>query len=259
MSLLSVLSHLLHLPLQLLRLPPQHLLLPSLLERRRSLLLLLRQLLLPSRQRIELLQRIIHLLRLLLRSRSRLRRLVLVLLRIQLQVEQARQIATCAAAATSTTAAPLLSKRHLNLPERSLRPQQILQRLLLSRHRIAPLRLLQLVRRRLHRRSRTLHVLLKAVELLIRSRKVPALHPSRERQHLLPQLVLHIREELARIRSLLRRSLLIVLLLPGSRDQLLLPPAKYPSGSPAPARLRHRRLHRPAATARTPAQTDPPG
>ena len=191
-TLLPLLLHLLHLTLQLLRLTPQHLLLPPLLERLRLVPLLLCQLFLPLRQRVQLRQRVIHLLRFLLLRRTRLRRLVLVLLRIQFQIKQTRQV-TPRASTPTPAAATLLPKRHLNLPERRLSPQQRLQRFLLIRHRIPPSLRLQLVGRRHHRRRRLLHVFLKAVELFIRCRQIPALHAPRKRKHLLPQLHLRLR------------------------------------------------------------------
>src|SRR5277367_1530434 len=165
--------HLFHVALQLLGLTPQHLLLPPLLEVLCLVLLLLRQLLLPLGQSIQLLQRLVYLLRLLLCSRARLRRLILVLLGVEFQVKQARKIAS-RTTATTTAAPSTLTERHLNLPERSLRSQQRLLR--------------QLIRRRHHSRGGRLHILLKTVELLIRIRKIPALHSSGERQRLLPQL-----------------------------------------------------------------------
>ena len=76
--------HLLHLALQLFRLATEHLLLPAFLEVLRLVALLLREFLLPLGERVELRQRVIHLLLLLLRGRSRLCGLVLVLLRVHL-------------------------------------------------------------------------------------------------------------------------------------------------------------------------------
>src|SRR5262249_57424110 len=97
--------------------------------------LLLGQLLLAPRQLLELLQRFVDLLLPLLSGSLLLAALVLVLLGIELEVEQVVEIATGPATAATAAAA---SERDLNLPERGLGAQQVLQRLLLRRQRLFP-------------------------------------------------------------------------------------------------------------------------
>ena len=72
-------------------------------------------------------------------------RLVLVLLGVELEIEQAGEIAARAAAATAAATAG--AERHLDLAERRLGAQQMLQRLLLVGDGVLPLLLLELAPR----------------------------------------------------------------------------------------------------------------
>ena len=148
-----------------------------------------------------------------------LRGLILILLRIELEIEEACQVAArpCPAAASASTAA----KGNLDLPEGRFGPQQILQRLLLARHRVLPLPDFQLAGRGIHRLGRRIHIRDKAIELLIRLGEFAALHAIGERPRLGSQLGLNLGEKLCRFGGLRWRRVLLSLLLPGRGDDLL--------------------------------------
>src|SRR6185437_402837 len=125
----AVARQLLDLLLQLIGLAAEHLLLPALLGRLFGVGVALRgKLALPARQLIQLAQRVLDLRAALAGVERGLHGLVLILLGVELQVEQARQIAPRrvdrAAAAPGT-------ESDLDLPERRLRAQQVLEGLLL--------------------------------------------------------------------------------------------------------------------------------
>ena len=221
LALLRILGQLFHLLLQLFRLATQHLLLPALLKTLLRIVLCVGQLFLPLGQCVQLLQRALYILGMLLSGRRGLRRLILVLFRIQFKIEQACKIAARTAAAT-TTATLLLAKRYLYLAKRRLGTQQRLQRLLLQRQRVFPLRTLQLVCRGRHRRGCCLHIFFKRAELFIGRGQIAALHARRQRHHLVSQLHLRIRQKDTGCRDVFRRRILIVLLLPCSGNQLFL-------------------------------------
>src|SRR5439155_332967 len=139
---LSAVLHLLQLLLEFFRIAPKLFLLIMLL---RGLLwvlaLLLGQLLLPFRQLLQLLQCFVDGLLLRIAAAALLRlfgALILILLGIEFQIEKALQIAGGPAAATTSSTASALSERHLNVAERRLRAQQVLQRLLLGLQRVLP-------------------------------------------------------------------------------------------------------------------------
>jgi hypothetical protein len=144
-ALLTLLRHLLQLPLQLFGLATQHLLLPSILKRLCRVALLLCEILLAAGQSVQLLQGVIDILRALFGWRSCLRRLILILLRVELEVEEAGEIAARIASASSTAAA-LLAKGYLNLAKGGLCAQKVLKRLLLDWKSIAPLKPTELLR-----------------------------------------------------------------------------------------------------------------
>src|ERR1700723_4151108 len=184
----------------------------------------------------------------LLRGGCRLRCLVLIFFCIQLQSEETGQIASSAAATSTATA--LLSEGDLNLPEGRLSTQQPLKRLLFQWNGIFPLHALQPICRRSHCLGCGLHVFVEAGKLFVRGREITALDASREREHLVAQLLLCIGEELSCHSGVFRSCDLVILLLPGRSDQLLLafrdfglvvlsPPT---STTPAAALLRLRKL-----------------
>src|SRR5207253_2281621 len=117
-------------------------LLPALFEPLCSVVALtLGQLFLATRELVELLQRVVDVLRAPVSRGSGLLCLVLVLLSVELQIEQAREVAAGAAAASAAASSP---KRHLDLPEGRLRAKQMLQRFLFVRDRVLPFLLLEL-------------------------------------------------------------------------------------------------------------------
>jgi hypothetical protein len=167
LALLAILSKLLlHLLLELLRLALQHFLLPLLLGSLGAIALLLGQILLALGQLVELFQRVVDFLSLLLGGGRRrgLPGLVLVLFGIEFQIEQGSQIARRAASASSAATPAAGSKRNLDLPEGGLGAQQGLQSLLLIGQGVLPLFLLQLLRGRRHGCGGGHHILLKIAD-----------------------------------------------------------------------------------------------
>ena len=222
LSLLAFLPQLLlHLLLELLRLALQHFLLPLLLGSLRAIALLLRETLLALGQFVELLERIVDFLGLLLGGRrGSFLRLVLIFLGIELEIEQRGQIARRAASAASTPASA--SERDLNLPERGFRAQQILQGLLLVGNRIFPLLLLQLLRGRRHGLRRRDHVLLKVADGLHFIGQLARLQSPRKRGRLIAQRGLRLRQQLGDGVGLLLGRVLVALLFEGGRDDFFL-------------------------------------
>ena len=104
------------------------------------------------------------------------------------------EIAAGAAAASAATAAAL-PEGHLDIAERSLGAQQVLQRLLLGRQRVLPLGALQLVGRRTHGLDGLLHVLDEALEGVAGAFELARLHAVGQRFGLVAQLGLHIGQE----------------------------------------------------------------
>ena len=213
--------------------------------------LLLRQLLLAARQLVELLQRFVDFLLLLAGgSAGGLLRLVLILLGVELEIEQAGEIAPGSAARPAASA--LAAKRHLNLAEGGLGPQQMLERFLLAGHGLLPLLLLQLLRGRAHGLGRRLHLFHETVEFLICLGQFAALQAAGERQRLIAQLGLHVGEEFRGFGGFLLRRFLVAQLLPGFGDDFFFalgdlvlaalppPPPPPPPPRPAIARIRAR-------------------
>ena len=144
---LLLLSHLLlellEPALELLGLAAQRLLLPTiLLAEAVAPIRLLRELLLPARELLQLLDRFVDCS---VRRVERRRRLglVLVLLEIHLELVELAQVA----AREPRRAAAALLERHLDVRERGLRAQQMLQRLLLGRHGVRAAHVAEAARR----------------------------------------------------------------------------------------------------------------
>ena len=127
---LTVLSHLLHLALQLFSFAAQHFLLPTFLKTLLWIVLLVGQVFLSACKGIELCESILNLFLMLLGRRGSLRCFVLILFRVEFEIEQAGEIAACAAATSSTTTA--LAKCHFDFAEGGFGAQQGLQRFLLQ-------------------------------------------------------------------------------------------------------------------------------
>ena len=114
-----LLRELLDFALQLLGFALQHFLLPPLLEALRGVVALLGgELLLAVRQLVEFFQRVIDVLRTLIRGGRGLLRLVLVFLRVEFEIEEAREVAAGAAPSAAATGA----ERHFDLTKRRFRP-----------------------------------------------------------------------------------------------------------------------------------------
>src|SRR6185312_6526379 len=94
-----------------------------------------RKLALPASQLVHLAQRVLDLRSALAGVERGLRALVLILLGIELQIEQARQIAARGIDRDAPAPGP---ESDVDLPERRLRAQQMLQSLLLLGHGEAP-------------------------------------------------------------------------------------------------------------------------
>ena len=100
--------------------------------------LLLGEFLLPLRELFQLLHRVVDLPLLGIRRLLPLpRALVLILFGIELEVEKALHIAGRPTAASATAASALAAKSHLDIAERRFGVQEILQRFLLRRQRVA--------------------------------------------------------------------------------------------------------------------------
>ncbi len=136
------------------------------------------ELALPACELIQLAQRVLDLRAVLAGIEGRLGALVLILLGVELEIEQARQVAPRGIDGSAATAAG--AEGHLDLAERGLRAQQMLQCLLLFGNGDAPLLLGELLRRRSHRRSGRLHLVLEASELLVRSLQIAHAETARE-------------------------------------------------------------------------------
>ena len=125
-------------------------------------------------------------------------RLVLVLVLIQLEVEEVGEIASRAAATTASAAT--LADLNLNLAEGGFGAQQMLQGLLLGRHRVLEREAFELVRRGRHRRDREFHFLDEALERRAAAVELPRFGAVGERLRLIAKLRLHFREILAILR-----------------------------------------------------------
>src|SRR6185437_15995968 len=146
--------------------------------------------------------------------------LVLILFLVQFQVEQALQIAR-GSAATAASAATLTPERHLNIAERRFGTKQILQRLLLRRQRVLPLRALQLIRRGLHFGDSLFHIVHETLERISGLFELPRFHAVRKALRLILELALHARKE-RRVLLLTAARALAFCLIPGRGDDFLL-------------------------------------
>ena len=126
--LLLLLSQLLHLLLQLFSFAAQHLLFPTLTKGFLGSLFPIGQFLLTLGQLSELLHRFVDLLLLLIGGRL-LASLVLILFAVEFEIGQVRQVA----AGGTAPPCPLRAPGHLNIAERRLGSQHVLQSLLLGR------------------------------------------------------------------------------------------------------------------------------
>src|SRR6267143_1883345 len=133
---------------------------------------------LAARQLIELLKRFVDVFITLAGRTGGLRRFVLILFRVELEIKQAREVAPRAASRTATPAAA--AKRYLNLAERGLGAQQVLEGFLFVRKSILPFLLLQFFGGWAHGVGSRVHVLHKTVEFLVFLAKLAALHSPRQ-------------------------------------------------------------------------------
>ena len=225
LTLLPVLSDLaLHLPLEFLGIAPQHLLLPLLLgSLRRSATLLLGEIFLAFGEFVELLERVVDILRLLLfgGGRGGLPRLVLVLFGIEFEIEKGGQIPCRSATATAATATAALSKGNLNLAEGGLGAQQGLERLLLVGDGLLPLLLLQLLGGGRHGFGSREHLLLEFAYSLHLIGQFARFQAPGECDGLVVEGGLGLRKQLRDFGRLLRGAVLIGLLFEGLGDDLL--------------------------------------
>ena len=194
---LLALGHVFQLALQLFGFAAQHLLLPTLL---RGLLLafflLLGEFLLPLGKLLELLQRFVDLLLLLLLLAGGLRlvALVLILFGIQFEIEKAFHVAR--ASATTTAAAPaLVAEGHLDIARCCFGAHQVLQRPLFGRQRVLPFGALQLVGGGPHGLHRGFHILHKALEGVACFGQLAGLHAVGQRLGLIAEFALHAGQE----------------------------------------------------------------
>src|SRR5690606_20041817 len=112
---------------------------------------------------------------------------------VHLELEKLGQIpARLAAAAT----AAVLLERDLDIRERGLRAQQVLQRLLLGRDRIGELDLGEALRGGVHRLGGKLEALDELRDTLIGARQLPGARAARERAGLLGERALQLGEHL---------------------------------------------------------------
>ena len=213
---------LLDLPLQLLGLAAEHLLLPALLRCLLSAPLLLGEFLLAARKLLQLLECFVDLLLAVSRRSALLACFVLVLLGVELQVEQAFEVARAIRASTATTT-PAIAERHLNLAERSFGAQKVLEGLLLGAERVGPLLAVELGAGGAHRLHGLLHVFHEALERRAGAGQLAAASTVHQRLRLIAQLGLHSREELGIFGGRGLVAGLILHLVPGGRNDLLLP------------------------------------
>src|SRR6266850_516074 len=168
---------------------------------------------LAARQLIELLKRFVDVLIALAGRTGGLRRFVLIFFRVELEIKQAREIAPRAASRPAAPAAA--AKRYLNLAERGLGAQQVLEGFLFVGKGILPFLLLQFFGGWAHGVGSRVHVLHKTIEFLVFLGKLAALHTSGERLRLIAQFGLNVGKELGGLGRLLFGRFLVTALLPG--------------------------------------------
>src|SRR5690606_4792193 len=182
----ELLLHLLELAAKLLGLAAELLLLPAVaLGQLLAAIRLTREVLLTAGELLKLADRLVDA-ALLLLERDRRFRLVLVLLEIHLELEQLGQIPPGEPAATAAVAL----ERNLDVGEKRLGAQQMLQRRLLGRDRVLKLHSLEIFRRRIHRLGRELEAFDELPDLLVLARQLSRARAVRERARLLGQRAL---------------------------------------------------------------------
>src|SRR6185503_15167184 len=224
----EALLHLFELPLELLGLAAQRLLLPTLaVGQTVAAVRAIRELLLPASQLLQLGDELVLLLlrRILVEADGRLG-LVLVLLEIHLELEELAQVAAgCPAAAAAA-----LLEGDLDVRERSLGAQQMLQRVLLARNGLVEIDVGEPLGRRIHRGSRLVEGLDEFLDARVGARQAARARAARERARLLGQRALQVGEHLRVVVQLLlveiARGLLAAFLdeVPGRDEDFLLPP-----------------------------------
>src|SRR5690606_24206742 len=250
----ELLLHLLELAAKLLGLAAELLLLPAVaLGQLLAAIRLTREVLLTAGELLKLADRLVDA-ALLLLERDRRFRLVLVLLEIHLELEQLGQIPPGEPAATAAVAL----ERNLDVGEKRLGAQQMLQRRLLGRDRVLKLHSLEIFRRRIHRLGRELAAFDELPDLLVLGRQLSRARAVRERARLLGQRALWLGEHPRVVVQLLlveeARGHLVALAdqVPGRDEDLLLPArnlvliraAASAAGRARAARLRERALER---------------